>query len=169
MTISDLMPWSWGKKHLPNSHREDEHPVAVLHRDLNKVFEEFYRTFELAPYSAFHQPGFSMTPRTDMSETEKELKLTVELPGMDENDVEVTLCRDMVTISGEKKEEKDENLKGHYCMERSYGMFIRSLPLPCEIDEDNVAAFFKNGVLQITLPKSAGAQTNSKTVPIRKV
>lgn len=168
MSINDLMPWSWGRKHLPITHREDEHPVALLHRDLNKVFEEFYRSFESAPYGEV-QLGFSeVAPRIDMAETEKEIKVTAELPGMNEDDVEITLSRDMVTIRGEKKEQKEEALKGHYRMERRYGMFSRSLPLPCEIDEDRAAATFKNGVLHLTLPKTSDTQRSAKTIPIKK-
>jgi HSP20 family protein len=86
---------------------------------------------------------------------------------MDEKDIDVSLTRDTLTIKGEKKEEKEEQGKDYYRMERSYGSFTRSVPLPVEVDTDKVQATFKKGVLDITLPKTARAIQETKKVPVK--
>lgn len=166
MSISDLVPWSRGRK-LPLAHH-DEHPVMSLHRDLNKVFEEFYRSFDLVPFGEFEGGFGEMTPKIDMTESAKAITISAELPGIDEKDVEVTLSGDMVTIYAEKKEEKKEETKGHYRMERRYGVFNRVLPLPCEIDAERATALFKNGVLTLSLPKVEEEKKSVRTIPIKK-
>ena len=96
-----------------------------------------------------------------------EIKVSAELPGMDEKDIDVSLTRDTLTIKGEKKEEKEDTGKDYYKMERSYGSFTRSIPLPVEVDTDKVQATFKKGVLEITLPKTAKAIQETKKVPVK--
>jgi HSP20 family protein len=102
-----------------------------------------------------------------VSETDKEIKVSAELPGMDDKDIDVSLTRDALTIKGEKKEEKEDKGKDYYKMERSYGSFTRSIPLPVEVDTDKVQATFKKGVLEITLPKTAKAIQETKKIPIK--
>jgi HSP20 family protein len=109
--------------------------------------------------------GFS--PKMDLEETEKDYRITAELPGMEEKDVEVLLAGNSITIKGEKKEEKEEKDKSYYHMERSYGSFQRTVPLPEGIDLNKVDADFKNGVLTVKLPKTVEAKTKSKKVPIK--
>ena len=86
---------------------------------------------------------------------------------MDEKDIDVSLTRETLTIKGEKKEEKEDKGKDYYKMERSYGSFTRSIPLPVEVDTDKVQATFKKGVLEITLPKTAKAIQETKKVPVK--
>ncbi|GIK40693.1 MAG: hypothetical protein BroJett011_45260 [Chloroflexota bacterium] len=93
------------------------------------------------------------SPRVDVTENEKEVRITAELPGLEEKDIDVSLSNDVLTISGEKKAEREDKGDNYYRMERSYGSFHRSIPLPTEVDTDHCDATFKNGVLQITLPK----------------
>jgi len=95
-----------------------------------------------------------MTPHVDISDKGKELKVSVELPGMDKDDVEVNLDDNALTIRGEKKSEETEEKEGYYMSERSYGAFQRIIPLPVEVDPEKVKAKFKKGVLNIVLPKS---------------
>jgi len=109
--------------------------------------------------------GFS--PKMDLEETEKEYRITAELPGMEEKDVEVLLSGNSITIKGEKKEEKEERDKSYYHMERSYGSFQRTVPLPEGIDLNKVDADFKNGVLTVKLPRTVEAKPKSKKVPIK--
>lgn len=97
-----------------------------------------------------------------MVEGDKEMKVSAELPGLDEEDVEVTLANNVLTISGEKKDEKQDRGKNYYRMERSYGSFKRSISVPLEVDTDKVEATFKQGVLTITLPKTAAAQRRKR-------
>jgi HSP20 family protein len=110
----------------------------------------------------------ALTPRMDVRETDKELRISAELPGLNENEIDVSLSRDMLTISGEKKQECEQNVKGWYRMERSYGAFTRSVSLPCEVDQDSCNASFKNGVLTVSLKKTPQAQASVKSIAIKK-
>jgi HSP20 family protein len=165
----NLTPWT--KKRVPIRH-EDEHPVYSLQREMNTLFDDFFRApaFEGGEFPTFGSEQFqNMTPRIDMSETDKELLLKVELPGMSEKDVDISINRDVLTISGEKKQEKEQTEKGWYRMERQYGSFSRSIPLPYEVESEKVEALYKNGVLSIKLPKSAVQQRATKTIPVKTV
>ena len=142
---------------------------------MNRLFEDFFRASEMpmfgpslgfSPLSALHHG--SNNPRLDVHETENELRILAELPGLNENEIDVSLSRDLLTISGEKKQENEQNVKGWYCMERKYGAFSRSISIPCEVDPDSCKASFKNGVLTVSLEKTPQAQLNSKSIPIKK-
>ncbi len=148
--------------------REWEHPFASFQREMNKLFENFFGGVDLAPWASLERrAAATFTPRVDVSETDKEIKVSVELPGMDEKDIDVSLTRDTLTIKGEKKEEKEDKGKDYYRMERSYGSFTRGIPLPVEVDTDKVHATFKKGVLQVTLPKTAKAIQETKKISVK--
>ena len=106
-------------------------------------------------------------PNIDVTETDKEIRVSAELPGMDNKDINVSLTKESLTITGEKKEEKEEKKKDYYRMERSYGSFSRTIPMPVEIDTDKAKALFKKGVLTITLPKTAKAIKEKKKISIK--
>lgn len=97
-------------------------------------------------------------PRLDVAEDEKELHVIAEIPGMEQKDLDVYITDHDITIKGEKKEEREERRKNYYRRERSFGTFHRTIPIPAEIEVDKATALFKNGVLNITLPKTAAAQ-----------
>lgn len=165
----NLTPWS--VKRLP-VRREEEHPVYSLQREMNNLFEDFFRTplgerFGETPSHVREEILGDVTPRVDMSETDKELFVKVELPGMSEKDVDISVSRDVLTISGEKKQEKEQTEKGWYRMERQYGSFSRSIPLPYEIESERAEAQYKNGVLSIKLPKTAVQQKATKSIPVK--
>jgi HSP20 family protein len=92
-----------------------------------------------------------------------------ELPGVEEKDLDLQLAEGMLTIKGEKKQEREEGEKGkgYYMMERSYGSFFRRIPLPTEVQEDKVEARFKNGVLMVSLPKSPEATAKVKRIEVK--
>jgi len=165
-----MTPWT-AKKNMP-VRREEEHPVYSLQREMNKVFDDFFRTPTWEGFGEFPAPANErffgdVTPRMDMSETDKELLFKVELPGMTEKDVEISINNDMLTISGVKNQEKEETEKGWYRMERQYGSFSRTIPLPYEVENDKAEAVYKNGVLSIKLPKSKVQQKATKTIPVK--
>ena len=108
--------------------------------------------------------AFEHVPNVEVKENGKLYSVTVELPGLDEKDVKVSVDGDMLTISGEKKVERTDE-KTHYS-ERSYGSFTRSFTLPAEADGNAVAARFTKGVLTVEIPKSAKPRTQGKDVPI---
>jgi HSP20 family protein len=161
MTIRDIVPL--GKKNVP-VRREDEHPFAVLRREMDSLFNNFFRGFDLEPFEG--RLG-TFNPKVDVTENDKEIKISAELPGMDEKDIDVSLQKDVLTIKGEKKEEKEDKGKDYYRMERSYGSFSRSIPLPVDVETDKVEAKFKKGVLSITLPKTAKAVSETKKIAVK--
>jgi HSP20 family protein len=120
-----------------------------------------------APLGQWGNLSSTFMPAVNVSETDKEYHVTAELPGMDEKDIELTLNRDALIIRGEKKQETEDKGKGYYRMERSYGTFHRSIPLPQEIDADHVNASFNKGVLTITLPKLPEIHSGAKKIQIR--
>jgi HSP20 family protein len=132
-------------------------PFAVLRREMDTLFDGFFSEFG-APARGLK----SFNPRVDVTESDKEVRITAELPGVEEKDVEVSLTGDAITINGEKREEKEEKGEEQYRLERSYGAFRRSFSLPCEIDADKATASFKKGVLKVTLPKTAEAAKSKK-------
>jgi len=139
-------------------------PVLSLHREMNRLFEDAFRGSGLPAMAGRGDPGISsmVDARMNVSESESEIRLTVELPGVSEQDVHVTLDDDTLTIRGEKKmEQKNENESFHF-VERSYGTFQRSLRLPFQVNPDQVKASFQNGVLTITLPKTSQQQRSRR-------
>ncbi len=160
MAITNLVPWKRGKTVPVKA------GVQTLHDEMNQLFDEFFSGFGLAPWAPFAEMESYFSPRVDVIETDKEVKVSAELPGLSEKDVEVSLSHDVLTIKGEKKSEEEHKEHNSYRLERVYGSFQRSIPLPCEVDEDKVEAVFKNGVLTITLPKVAEAQFR-KQIPVK--
>lgn len=170
MAFKDLIPWRDDGKQL-NIRREDEmDDLMTLQNEMNQLFSNFFRRpFGLSSFT--DQPFFTQmgefSPRIDMSETDKAYKLSVELPGMEPEDVDISMADNILTISGEKKTEKEEKDKRYYRVERSYGSFQRRIPLPNEIKEDKIEARFKNGVLKFELPKSEEAKTRSRRIEVK--
>ncbi len=170
--MGNLIPWNWGKKNLPirkEDNSSDYSPHFSLQNDMNRVFDNFFRSFEngmMSPFSDMSEGMFR--PKVEVKENANDLRVSVELPGIDDKDIDVSITDDALTISGEKREEKEENTRGYYRMERSYGSFQRRIPLPCSIDKDKAEATFKKGVLNVVLPKSAEAKQNVKKISIKK-
>ena len=142
-------------------------PFGSLRRDMERLFEEFSREWGWSPPAALGA-GMVTSPRVDVSETETELKIEAELPGVDEKDVEVVLSNGRLTIKGEKKQETEEKKKDYHLVERSYGSFARTVGLPFEADADQVKASFANGVLTVTLPKPPEVKAKEKKIQISK-
>ena len=140
--------------------RPDANPFGSLQREVDRLFEEFSRGLPMLATSAL----MNIVPRVDVTETDKEIEITAELPGLERKDVEISLEDDVLTIRGEKKIEteqdnkKDGENKNYHLNERSYGVFYRVLQLPPGIDPSTVKAMMSNGVLKITIPKPARAQ-----------
>ena len=104
-------------------------------------------------------------PSMDISETKESLMVKVEVPGMDQRDIRISLQENLLTITGEKRQEKDEKEERYHRVERSYGAFTRGVRLPVAVDGSKVAATFKNGLLTVTLPKTPAAK--GTTIPIK--
>lgn len=161
MALKDLV--SFGKKEGP-VRRDSDNPLAHFREEFYDLFDNFFRGFDLEPFEGRHS---AFSPKIDVTDTEKEIKVHAELPGMDEQDIDVSLTRNGLTIKGEKKEEKEDKGKDYYHMERSYGSFSRIIPLPVEVDEAGIKASFKKGVLTITLPKTRKAVEETKKISVK--
>ena len=144
-----------------------DHPFYSLQRQMNNLFDDFFSGFDVAPHGLATGGFGGFMPSVDVKESDKEFTIRAELPGVEEKDIDVTLTNDTVTIKGEKKEEKEDKGKNYYHMERSYGSFNRVIPLSAEIETGKAEASFKNGVLNITIPKNAAARAKGTKVPIK--
>ena len=137
-----------------------------LHREVDRLFEDLWNngggSSLLAPWSET-----ALSPLVDETEDEKAYHVEVELPGMDQEDVDVSYSDGLLTISGEKKEEKEEKKKDYYRKERSFGAFRRILPIPGAVDESKIQASFKKGVLSVELPKTKEAQKKVKKISVK--
>jgi HSP20 family protein len=167
MQISDLIPWRRDKEKRPaNESQNGSNPLVSLQRDINNVFEDFWHKVENG-WSGRSDVVGMFGPSTDVTETEKSVDVSIELPGMTEKDIDISLSNDAMTIRGEKKIEHEEERKGVYMSERSYGSFYRTVPLPAGVDSDKADATFKNGVLTVSLPKTPEAQAKVKHIPVK--
>ena len=123
-------------------------------RPVSDLFDRFFEDFGW-PTRFTEERAWS--PPLDISETENELILRLEVPGMDKKDININVSKDILTVTGEKKTEKEED-ETYHCTERCYGSFSRSICRPSDVDTDKVDATFKDGVLTITLPRSEAAK-----------
>ncbi len=151
-------------KQVVPARKQETNPFADFRTEMNSLFDSFFQGFELEP--SWARLG-AFNPRVDVKESGKEISVTAELPGLDDKDIVVSLTRDTITIKGEKKREKESKGNDFYRMERSYGSFTRTIPLPAEIDTDKVKAEFKKGVLNISLPKTVKAIKGTKKISVK--
>jgi HSP20 family protein len=152
-------------------------PFENLRREVDRLFDDFSGGFWRSPFGRsffdiepFRRAGAGFgvsVPAVDVTQTDKGYEITAELPGMEEKDVEVKLSNGILTIKGEKRDEKEEKQKGYYMRERSFGSFERSFQVPEDVDTNKVGARFKKGVLTIMLPKNAEAQKAEKKIEIK--
>ncbi|RIJ30466.1 MULTISPECIES: Hsp20/alpha crystallin family protein [Alphaproteobacteria] len=178
MRIRDLVPWGRKKtddgsetrssgRSLVKSRDETQGSVISLQHELNDVFDRFFERFERPFFDRAGAMNVFSQPSVDVSESDKAIKVSVDLPGMDEDDIDVTLTGDVLTVRGERKAEREENKKGYFLHERSYGAFYRTIPLPPGVETDKAKAEFKKGVLTVTLPKSADAKRLTKRIEVK--
>jgi len=130
-------------------------------------FPPFRRLFDVEPASRGESFFSFSAPAIDVTEDEKTYKITAELPGLDQKNLDVSVSGDMLTLKGEKHHEKEEKDKNHYLSERAYGSFQRSFALPESVDHDKITADLSKGVLTITLPKTAEAQRPQKKIEVK--
>jgi len=163
MGMRDLIPWNRGRD-LTARRSEEVNPFLTLHREMNRLFDDVFRGFDLTPFGSglLLDRGLDW-PNVEVSETDKEVKVTAELPGLDEKDVQVELANGVLAIKGEKKTETED--KDRLFSERTYGHFERRIPID-DVDQDKVSAAFKNGVLTVTMAKAPQAQSKVKRIAI---
>jgi HSP20 family protein len=146
------------------------HPFDDLRREVDRLFEDFGRGNWMRPFRSI-EPMFQRAawgaPAVDIVERDTAFEIAAELPGMEAKNVEVTLRNGSLVLKGEKREEKEEKSKDYYLKERQYGSFERSFAVPAGVDTAKIAAEFKNGVLRVTMPKTADAQKPAQKVAIK--
>jgi len=168
MAIRDLLPWNREKEGRVEIVRKDEDPVFALQGRMNEMFEQFWRDpFVMSPWQAFSNVLDSFSPRVDVTEDDKEVRVTAELPGLGMKDIDLSLDQQVLTIRGEKHTEKQEKSRQMHRVERSYGSFRRDIFLPAEVEADHAEAVFDKGVLTVVLPKPAGSAQSGRKIPIK--
>jgi HSP20 family protein len=147
---------------------EDNDPFLAMRREMNRLFDDVFGGFGLP--SAFGPALRQMpaAPKIDVSETDNEIQITAEMPGIDQNDVEVLLEDDRLIIRGEKKEEREDKDRNYHVRERVQGAFSRTLPLPFAPDPNQVKAEFRNGVMTITIPKPQEVKQQQHRIEVQK-
>jgi len=146
-----LIPW------------KEQHPLAELRDEIDHIFDNFFGRGRKGE----RQGSGLRSPAVDMEETDKEIIVKAEMPGLEPNDFQISLTENTLTIKGEKKEEKEEKKRNYHMVERRYGSFYRSIPLPCNVETDKVEANYKKGILEITLPKAKVAKVKQINVNVK--
>jgi HSP20 family protein len=171
MAVRDLIPWGRNRSSVPSTYQSEEvSPFLTLHREMNRLFDDVFNRFEGGVPSLIGRgwPSGSWLsgswPSLEVNASDKAVRVSAELPGMDDKDVEILVDDGVLTIRGERKSETED--KDRHFSERYYGRFERSIALPYEVEEDKAEASFRNGVLTVTLPKSAKAQDKAKRIAI---
>jgi HSP20 family protein len=168
MSVRDLIPWNRNEgNRVPSVFRDSERdPFLSLHREVNRLFDEVFRGLgsNLPAFNGASTFGGGW-PSVEISNGEKEIMVTAEVPGLEEKDIEVLLDDGVLTLKGEKRSETED--KDKQFSERYYGRFERRIPVGYEVKEDEVDARFKNGVLNVTLPKTEKAQSQVRRITIK--
>lgn len=170
MAARDMVPWRWGglrrREHEDHPARSFYDEIDSLHRDMDRLFESVW-SGGLGGLTPISLTRHELMPQLDVTEDENAYCVKADLPGIDENDIDITLSDRRLTIRGEKKEDKETNEKDVYRRERSYGQFSRSIEVPTAVDVEKIAASFEKGVLKVTLPKTEDAKGKAKRIEIK--
>lgn len=184
MNWKKLSPWNWFKKEsqqierpgtsLPVTRNSVEHPMARMHREVDRLFEDLFRGFGIPDwhmgspmFPAGSGVGALLRPQLDIAENEKGYTVTVEVPGVDRDDVDVSVDDGALLIRGEKRQSSEDESGDYHAIERSYGRFQRVLDLPDDADEENISARFKDGVLTVHVPRSASAGRRGRRIEVQ--
>lgn len=163
MNISDLVPW---RERRSLQRRDGENAMRPLKQEVDRLFAEFFRGLEPQIFDDEEMNAFN--PALNVAETDSSFEATMELPGLSQDDIEVTLTRNTLTVTGEKRDEEEERNKNYVRRERSYGYFRRTIPLPADsVDSEKIEAEFDRGVLKITMPKLETATSQSKRITVK--
>ena len=151
-------------------------PWRSFRGEMDRLFDRFSgafgmpslrRMFDWEPATRYESTFSFAAPSVDVAEDDKGYKISAELPGLEEKDIEISVTGDMLVMKGEKKQESEKKEKNYYMSERAYGSFQRSFVLPDNVDRDKIAADLAKGVLTITLPKTAEAQQPAKKIEVK--
>jgi HSP20 family protein len=164
MNMRDLIPWGRSQQTTPSRYRDEGDPFMTLHREMNRLFDDVFRGFDMAPFGSMSR--MASWPHVEVVDNDKDVRISAELPGLEDKDVEVLVGDGVLTIRGEKKSAIED--KERAFSERTYGRFERRIPLAWEVEDDKIEASFKNGVLTVTLPKSAESRSEVKRIAVNR-
>lgn len=160
---------------------EATHPLATLRTEIDSLFDKYFGGWpdlssrrwwpDFEPFKDIQFPTrfrpWDVSPSVDFSETDEGYEITAELPGMDEKDIEVSLVNDVLTIKGEKQEEREESDKDYHLKERRHGSFRRTFRLPHDVETSKVGANFSKGVLKVLAPKSKASRRRTRKISVK--
>jgi HSP20 family protein len=162
LAFKKMIPFRKGEKKelTPRGEFWGDNPFALLQNNMNRLMEGFSKEWGA---------GFLTDSNVaiDVKETDEAIEVVAEIPGIDEKDLDISLDQNSVTIRGEKKAEKEEKKGDYYHMERSYGTFCRTIPLPVEINSEKAQANYQKGVLRVMLPKTQAQKESTRKIQIR--
>jgi len=183
MDLKQLNPWNWAKHEENPSIASDKDsrslaertmnssPMMQLHQDIDRLFNEAMRGFgapSIGDTSFFNSNSDLLKPSTNIAADDKNYTITVEVPGVDESEVELELSNNTLTIKGEKHKEQEEQNKEFHRIERSFGKFERVLSLPQDAIQDDIKADFKNGILTVNIPRKVKSKAEVRHINIKK-
>lgn len=163
MSLRDLIPWR-GKRTEDDRGQVPAHPIERMRYDMDRVFDRFFGNW----WDMYRTPalgGFDWSPALDVSETDAEVILRAEIPGVDAKDLDISITGDVLTLSGQKEEKKEKQEEGFVHSECRFGSFRRTMPLPASVDTENIQAEYSNGVLTVRLKKLPEA--TAKKIPVK--
>ena len=163
--MSNLLSW---KKNIPIL-KSERNPFSSVQRALDKAMNEFYDFFDRSPITLKSFEELAINPSIDIVEDKENFKAEVEMPGMGENDIKVSIDGNMLTIKGEKKTSRQDKDKNYLSREISYGYYERAIPLPEGVDADKAKASFKKGMLWVALPKKPEFKKSGRELKIEKM
>lgn len=169
MSIRDLVPGWWGKREVASRAEPGAEPFHALQREMERAFANFWQNVEAGPLA--WRTGFGLdpgAPRADVVERDGAVEVSVELPGVSEPEIDVTVASGLLTVKAEKKSERDDRTAGFRYTERSYGVIQRTIPLPAGADPANAKAAFKNGVLTVTVPTTAVPEREVRKIAVQR-
>lgn len=185
LDLNKLAPWNWFKKEQEEQHTtspvavqradlpvtaETVSPILQLHREIDRLFDAAFRGFGFPTLATTRFPAewaAMMKPALDIQETDIHYKIALEVPGVEEKDLQVTLDNDVLTVRGEKRKDTETKEGGFHRIERSYGSFQRALNLPADADQESIKATLNNGVLTILINKrEPSAVSKGRSIPI---
>ncbi len=185
MDWKKLAPWNWFKKEEEDekidvavgqrnsSDRKSlQHPMMELQREIDRVFNSFFRDWPARSFTPLHgnsilnDQGY-FKPTLDLSANDQAYTASIDIPGIDPEDVKIELQKNNLFITGEKKHEKEQEGSDHYRVERSYGMFRRVLTLPEDVDYDNISASYSKGVMTVTIPRKALPESEQRQIEVK--
>ena len=142
-------------------------PMGQMEDEMDRMFGHFFREWSAPRLGFLTGRNGEMVPSLDLSETDETVQIVLDVPGMKEKDIDVTVNEHSLSVKGHRQSETEEKKASYSRIERSFGEFQRTISLPCEIDQDHVDAQLKDGVLTVTLHKSAKAMEKEKKIPIK--